>query len=178
MKSMKFKTWFSLLSSQVSWVGPGPPDSLGVSHSRASTAPLALWGVCGCGAPAASLLSEALGWVLLSSYYRVILRQPLASLILSAFSYQIRTIGASLVAQWLGICLPMQGTRVRALVWEDPTCRGAAGPVSHNYWACAPQQEEAAIVRGPRTAVKGGPRLPQLEKALAQRRGPNTAINK
>ena len=25
----------------------------------------------------------------------------------------------------------MQGTRVRALVWEDPTCRGATGPVSH-----------------------------------------------
>ena len=24
------------------------------------------------------------------------------------------------------------GTRVRALVWEDPTCRGATGPVSHN----------------------------------------------
>ena len=41
--------------------------------------------------------------------------------------------GASLVAQWLRICLPMQGTWVRALVWEDPTCRGAAGPVSHNY---------------------------------------------
>ena len=40
---------------------------------------------------------------------------------------------ASLVAQWLRICLPMQGTRVRALVWEDPTCRGAAGPVSHSY---------------------------------------------
>ena len=31
----------------------------------------------------------------------------------------------------------MQGTRVRALVWEDPTCRGATKPVSHNYWACA-----------------------------------------
>ena len=41
--------------------------------------------------------------------------------------------GASLAAQWLRICLPMQGTRVRALVWEDPTCRGATGPVSHNY---------------------------------------------
>ena len=40
---------------------------------------------------------------------------------------------ASLVAQWLGVCLPMQGTRVRALVWEDPTCRGATRPVSHNY---------------------------------------------
>ena len=40
---------------------------------------------------------------------------------------------ASLVAQWLRICLPMQGTRVQALVWEDPTCRGATRPVSHNY---------------------------------------------
>ena len=40
---------------------------------------------------------------------------------------------ASLVAQWLRICLLMHGTWVRALVWEDPTCRGATGPVSHNY---------------------------------------------
>ena len=40
---------------------------------------------------------------------------------------------ASLVAQWLRICLPMQGTRVRALVWEDPTCCGATRPVNHNY---------------------------------------------
>ena len=37
------------------------------------------------------------------------------------------------MAQWLRVCLPMQGTRVQALVWEDPTCRGTAGPVSHNY---------------------------------------------
>ena len=54
--------------------------------------------------------------------------------------------GASLVAQWLRIRLPMRGTWVRALVWEDPTCRRATRPVSHNYWACAsgacaPQQE-------------------------------------
>ena len=40
---------------------------------------------------------------------------------------------ASLVVQWLRICLPMQGTQVRALVWEDPICRGATRPVSHNY---------------------------------------------
>ena len=40
---------------------------------------------------------------------------------------------ASLVAQWLRIRLPMQGTRVRAQVWEDPTCRGATKPVRHNY---------------------------------------------
>ena len=42
-------------------------------------------------------------------------------------------LGASLVVQWLRICLPMQGTRVRALVREDPTCRGATKPVCHNY---------------------------------------------
>ena len=38
-------------------------------------------------------------------------------------------IRASLVAQGLGICLPMQGTRVRPLVWEDPTCCGATKPM-------------------------------------------------
>ena len=48
-------------------------------------------------------------------------------------SDQKQLSGASLLAQWLRICLPMQGTRVQTLVWEDPTCRGATGPVSHNY---------------------------------------------
>ena len=48
-------------------------------------------------------------------------------------TYQKPTVRASLVAQWLRICLLMQGTRVRALVWEDPTCRRATRPVSHNY---------------------------------------------
>ena len=40
---------------------------------------------------------------------------------------------ASLVAQWLRICLLMQGTRVQAVVWEEPTCHGATRPVSHNH---------------------------------------------
>ena len=44
-----------------------------------------------------------------------------------------KTNRASLVAQWLRVCQPMQGTWVRALVWEDPTCRRATRPVSHNY---------------------------------------------
>ena len=47
--------------------------------------------------------------------------------------------GASLVAQWLRICLPIQGTQVRALVQEDPTCHGATKQVCHNYWAHVPQ---------------------------------------
>ena len=42
-----------------------------------------------------------------------------------------------LVVQWLGIRLPMQGTRVWALVQEDPTHCRAAKPERHNYWACA-----------------------------------------
>ena len=31
----------------------------------------------------------------------------------------------------------MEGTRVRAVVQEDPTCRGAAKPVHNSYWAYA-----------------------------------------
>ena len=48
-----------------------------------------------------------------------------------------KPFGASLVAQWLRIHLPMQGAWVRALVREDSTCHGASKPVHHNYWACA-----------------------------------------
>ena len=41
------------------------------------------------------------------------------------------------MAQWLRIRLPMQGTRVQALVREDHTCCKATKPMHHNYWACA-----------------------------------------
>ena len=37
-------------------------------------------------------------------------------------------MGLPWLAQWLSIRLPMQGTQVRALVWEDPTCHGARAP--------------------------------------------------
>ena len=42
-------------------------------------------------------------------------------------------LGTSLVVQWLRIRLPMQGTLVRSLIQEDPTCYGAIKPVRHNY---------------------------------------------
>ena len=57
----------------------------------------------------------------------------------------------SLVVQWMGVHLPMQGTRVQSLVWEGSTCPGATEPGHHNYevfalepksrnyWACVPQ---------------------------------------
>ena len=41
--------------------------------------------------------------------------------------------GTSLVAQWIRICLPTQGTWVRSLVHEGPTCHGACKPVCHDY---------------------------------------------
>ena len=92
----------------------------------------------------------------------------------------------------------MHGTWVWALVREDPTCRGAAKPVCHNYWARepqllslratttedrvprarAPQQREATAVRGLRTVGSSGPHSLQLEKARVQQRGPNAAKNK
>ena len=50
--------------------------------------------------------------------------------------------------------------------------------LSLRVWSLCSATREAAIVRGPHTTMKSGPHLPQLEKALAQKRRPNTAINK
>ena len=50
--------------------------------------------------------------------------------------------------------------------------------LSLRVWSLCSATGEAAMVRGPCTAMKSGPRLPQLEKALAQKRRPNTAKNK
>ena len=50
--------------------------------------------------------------------------------------------------------------------------------LSLRVWSLCSATREAAIVRGPHTAMKSGPHLPQLEKALAQKGRPNTAINK
>ena len=50
--------------------------------------------------------------------------------------------------------------------------------LSLRVWSLCSATREAATVRGPRTAMKSGPRLPQLEGALAQKRGPHTAIKK
>ena len=47
--------------------------------------------------------------------------------------------------------------------------------LSLRVWSLCSAPREATIVRGPRTAMKSGPRLPQLEEALAQKRRPNTA---
>ena len=61
-----------------------------------------------------------------------------------------------------------------------PRSSWARGPqlLSLRVWSLCSATREAAMVRGPRTAMRSGPRSPQLEKALAQKRRPNAAKNK
>ena len=60
-----------------------------------------------------------------------------------------------------------------------PQSGWARGPqlLSLRVWSLCSATGGAAMVRGPRTVMRSGPRLPQLEKALAQKRRPNIAIN-
>ena len=75
--------------------------------------------------------------------------------------------GASLVAQWFRICLPIQGTRVRSLVREDPTGCGATKPLHHNYWALCSRARKPQLL-SPRAAITEAcvprARAPQQEK--------------
>ena len=50
--------------------------------------------------------------------------------------------------------------------------------LSLRVWSLCSTTGEAAMVRGPRTAMKSGPRLPQLERALTQKRRLNTVKKK
>ena len=51
--------------------------------------------------------------------------------------------------------------------------------LSLRVWSLCPATGGAAIVRGPRTAMKSGPQLPQLEKAIARNEDPTQLkINK
>ena len=82
--------------------------------------------------------------------------------------------GTSLVVQWLRICLPVQGTRVRALVREDPTYRRATKPVSHNYWAREPQllspHATTTEAHVPRARAPQQEKPPQWEACAPQQR--------
>ena len=78
------------------------------------------------------------------------------------------TMRASLVAQWLRIRLPIQGTWVQALVWEDPTCRGPTKPGNHNYWACGlePASHNYWAHVPQLLSLRSRARAPEEEKAL------------
>ena len=102
---------------------------------------------------------------------------------------KIMWFGTSLVAQSLRIHLPMQGTQVRSLVWEDPTCRRPTKPMQDNYWACALEPTHsnywARVLQllqpmrlEPVLRNKRSPHSPQLEKACTQQQRPSVAKKK
>ena len=109
----------------------------------------------------------------------------------------------SLAVQWLRIRLPMQGTWVQSLAWEDPTWRRATKTESHNSeahalehggrncWARTLQLLKPALPRAhvlqqqqiPQWGahallLKSSPCSPQLEKACAQQQRLSAAKSK
>ena len=116
-----------------------------------------------------SLGSQRVGhdWATSLSLSQLLLRCIISSVqqsdmviyILSFLTLKQRVWETSLVAQWISVCLPTQGTWVQSLVEEDPTYCGETKPVyhndqvdalepaSHSYWAhmprtCTLQQEK------------------------------------
>ena len=71
-----------------------------------------------------------------------------------------------LVVQQLGVCLPMQGTWVQSLVFEDSTCCGNQ-PLLRDFWARAraPQKEKPRQQKAHEPQPEISPHLPQLGKA-------------
>ena len=113
-----------------------------------------------------------------------------------------RWLKTSLVVQWLRIHLPMQGSRVWSLTREDPMCLGATKPMSHNYWASAPEpgthnswvhvlqlqkpehlepvlhKEKPPPWEAPTSRLERRPRSPQLEKAHVPQQRPGAIRSK
>ena len=85
---------------------------------------------------------------------------------------------ASLVAQWIRIHLPVQGTQVQSLVQEDSTCCRATMPACHNY--CVPRvmpcNSRSHHSKNPEHR-NSGPRS-QLQKACTKQWRPSTAKSK
>ena len=84
---------------------------------------------------------------------------------------QKTTYWTSLVVQWLGVCLLMQGTQVRSPVREDPMCVGAAKTTTE---ACALQQEKSPPGEDCAPQPEGSHRLQQRRPST----GKNTYMNK
>ena len=72
------------------------------------------------------------------------------------------------MAQWLRIRLPVQGTRVRSLVQEDPTCRGAPKAHAPQLLSLRSRAREPQLSLHATTTEAHTPRTraPQQEKPL------------
>ena len=83
------------------------------------------------------------------------------------------SVRASLMASWLRSCLPMQGTQIRSLGQEGPTCHGATKPIRHNYWA----QSRSCWACAPR-AYAPWEKPPQWEATPSTESSPLTKLEK
>ena len=77
----------------------------------------------------------------------------------------------SLVVQWIRICLPMQGTQVRSLVWEDPARCRAAKATCHSYWSLCSSSlccttRQATATRSPHAETRERPQLSTTREGL------------
>ena len=70
----------------------------------------------------------------------------------------------STVAQWMGVCLPVQGTRIRSPVREDATCSRAAEPECRAHWQ--PACPRAPSGERPRALLKPAQRGLELCKTV------------
>ena len=66
--------------------------------------------------------------------------------------------------QWLRIRLPMQGTRVRALVREDPTRCGATKPVLQLLSLCSRARKPQLLSPRATTTEARAPRVRALQQ--------------
>lgn len=76
----------------------------------------------------------------------------------SLLIFQIQNFRTSLVVQRLRICLPMQGTQVRSLVWYHSTCRGVTA-TEPMLWNPCSATREATTMSSLRTATTDSPAL-------------------
>ena len=101
----------------------------------------------------------------------------------------LKSLGTSLVIQWLRICLSTQGTWVGSLVWEDTTGQWATQPMPHSCWAHGLQSLQAtateactpgpcALQREARVPRKSCARSLLLEKDWAQNQDPGQPKHK
>ena len=87
--------------------------------------------------------------------------------------------GLPCMVEWLIILLPVQGTRVWALVREDPTCRRATKPIRHKHWACALEPTRLELVPHKRRShhnEKPVHRTEEQSLLVATRESPRTAM--
>ena len=76
------------------------------------------------------------------------------------------------MVQWLRIGLPMQGTQVQPLAWEDSTCYKAAKPTRHSHRSPCAQTPCSTATGAMAPQLESSPCFLQLERAAHSNKDP------